>query len=264
MRITYPSPEPVVTPRAREGLRAVVPTIFPPSTVNRGESVRVWPPEPGRERRGSTKRHTSPDGLVQEPKKRGPKPRLPFKVSREGPTLVLSEPHNRRAEEEQADFTSTQPAAPQGDVGRSSAPGLMKHRLHQNRVHTHKHNHRHNSNTHFRTHQPHQQAIHSRQGTGTDPVVVNRTTVGSGHMAHFKHKSKSNLSQLRTELSSTDKPAFLDRPSPAPPVGDLDRVKWRPSLANVEKVLVTDVTSNFLTVTIKESSTSQGFFKDKS
>uniref|UniRef100_A0A665UQ17 Chromobox protein homolog 8-like n=1 Tax=Echeneis naucrates TaxID=173247 RepID=A0A665UQ17_ECHNA len=37
----------------------------------------------------------------------------------------------------------------------------------------------------------------------------------------------------------------------------------RPSLGSVEKVLVTDVTSNFLTVTIKESSTSKGFFKDK-
>uniref|UniRef100_A0A8C6VSM2 Chromo domain-containing protein n=1 Tax=Nothobranchius furzeri TaxID=105023 RepID=A0A8C6VSM2_NOTFU len=37
----------------------------------------------------------------------------------------------------------------------------------------------------------------------------------------------------------------------------------RPSLSNVEKVLVTDVTTNFLTVTIKESSTSKGFFRDK-
>ena len=80
---------------------------------------------------------------------------------------------------------------------------------------------------------------------------------------HFKHKSKSNLSQLRTELSSAVKPAFLERLSPTPPAGDGERVKWRPSLANVEKVLVTDVTSNFLTVTIKESSSSQGFFKDQ-
>uniref|UniRef100_A0A3Q3KP11 Chromo domain-containing protein n=1 Tax=Monopterus albus TaxID=43700 RepID=A0A3Q3KP11_MONAL len=40
-------------------------------------------------------------------------------------------------------------------------------------------------------------------------------------------------------------------------------VTWRPSLGNVEKVLVTDVTTNFVTVTIKESSTSKGFFKDK-
>uniref|UniRef100_A0A671TI90 Chromobox homolog 8b n=1 Tax=Sparus aurata TaxID=8175 RepID=A0A671TI90_SPAAU len=40
-------------------------------------------------------------------------------------------------------------------------------------------------------------------------------------------------------------------------------ISWRPSLGNVEKVLVTDVTTNFLTVTIKESSTSKGFFKGK-
>ncbi|XP_072414709.1 chromobox protein homolog 8-like [Chiloscyllium punctatum] len=38
---------------------------------------------------------------------------------------------------------------------------------------------------------------------------------------------------------------------------------WSPSLNNLEKVVVTDVTSNFLTVTIKESSTDEGFFKDK-
>uniref|UniRef100_A0A671KY01 Chromobox protein homolog 8-like n=1 Tax=Sinocyclocheilus anshuiensis TaxID=1608454 RepID=A0A671KY01_9TELE len=37
---------------------------------------------------------------------------------------------------------------------------------------------------------------------------------------------------------------------------------WRPTFCNVEKVIVTDVTSNFLTVTIKESSTDKGFFKD--
>uniref|UniRef100_A0A3B5M134 Chromo domain-containing protein n=1 Tax=Xiphophorus couchianus TaxID=32473 RepID=A0A3B5M134_9TELE len=42
-----------------------------------------------------------------------------------------------------------------------------------------------------------------------------------------------------------------------------DQTAWRPCLSNVEKVLVTDVTANFLTVTIKESSTSKGFFKDK-
>ncbi|CAL8333548.1 unnamed protein product [Lota lota] len=268
MRITYPSPEPVAPPRAREGLRAVVPTIFPPSTVNRGESVRVWPPEP--ERRGSTNPHTRPDGSFQEPKKRGPKPRLQFKISREGPSPALSDPHKRRAEGEEATgFTATQLAALHGEVGRGSAPGPMKHGLHQSRAHAHKHHHRRHPHAHFRAlpyGAPNQQAVHSRPGTGTDPEVADRTTVGSGHRAppaHFKHKSKSNLSQLRTELSSADKPAFLGRLSPTPPAADADRVKWRPSLANVEKVLVTDVTSNFLTVTIKESSTSQGFFKDQ-
>uniref|UniRef100_A0A3B4A7J9 Chromo domain-containing protein n=1 Tax=Periophthalmus magnuspinnatus TaxID=409849 RepID=A0A3B4A7J9_9GOBI len=40
-------------------------------------------------------------------------------------------------------------------------------------------------------------------------------------------------------------------------------VSWRPSLVTMENVLVTDVTTNFLTVTIKESRTSKGFFRDK-
>uniref|UniRef100_A0AAY4AGR2 Chromo domain-containing protein n=1 Tax=Denticeps clupeoides TaxID=299321 RepID=A0AAY4AGR2_9TELE len=46
-------------------------------------------------------------------------------------------------------------------------------------------------------------------------------------------------------------------------LGEPDQDAWSPSLSNIEKVVVTDVTTNFLTVTIKESSTDQGFFKDK-
>uniref|UniRef100_A0A672H384 Chromobox protein homolog 8-like n=1 Tax=Salarias fasciatus TaxID=181472 RepID=A0A672H384_SALFA len=38
---------------------------------------------------------------------------------------------------------------------------------------------------------------------------------------------------------------------------------WRPSFANMDTVTVTDVTSNFLTVTIRESSTDKGFFREK-
>uniref|UniRef100_A0A8C5AEK2 Uncharacterized protein n=1 Tax=Gadus morhua TaxID=8049 RepID=A0A8C5AEK2_GADMO len=254
MRITYPSPEPTAPPRAREGLRAVVPTIFPPSTVNRGESVRVWAPEPEREHRGSAR----PGGQAPEPKKRGPKPRLQFKISREGPTPAHSDPHKRRPEggEEAAGFTSTSTqrgALLHGDPGaRGSAPGpTMKHRLHQNRGHAHKHHHHHHHRHHTHVHlralpygAPHQQAVHSRPGAGVGPGAPDRTTGAPGHRApvHFKHKSKSNLSQLRTELSSAVKPAFLERLSPTPPAGDGERVKWRPSLANVEKEEEPDVT----------------------
>lgn len=42
-----------------------------------------------------------------------------------------------------------------------------------------------------------------------------------------------------------------------------DEDTWRPCFSNVEKVTITDVTTNFLTVTIKESNTDEGFFKDK-
>uniref|UniRef100_A0A3B4EGN2 Chromo domain-containing protein n=1 Tax=Pygocentrus nattereri TaxID=42514 RepID=A0A3B4EGN2_PYGNA len=38
---------------------------------------------------------------------------------------------------------------------------------------------------------------------------------------------------------------------------------WSPCLRNMEKVIVTDITSNSLTVTIKESSTDKGFFREK-
>uniref|UniRef100_A0A7N6B774 Chromo domain-containing protein n=1 Tax=Anabas testudineus TaxID=64144 RepID=A0A7N6B774_ANATE len=38
---------------------------------------------------------------------------------------------------------------------------------------------------------------------------------------------------------------------------------WTPSFTNVDSVTVTDVTMNFLTVTIKENSTDKGFFRDK-
>ncbi|XP_055509936.1 chromobox protein homolog 8a [Leucoraja erinacea] len=63
-----------------------------------------------------------------------------------------------------------------------------------------------------------------------------------------------------------------DRPVSKPPLLATHQVSrflsepeesWSPSLNNLEKVVVTDVTSNFLTVTIKESSTDEGFFKEK-
>uniref|UniRef100_A0A8C6TKJ8 Chromobox homolog 8a (Pc class homolog, Drosophila) n=1 Tax=Neogobius melanostomus TaxID=47308 RepID=A0A8C6TKJ8_9GOBI len=38
---------------------------------------------------------------------------------------------------------------------------------------------------------------------------------------------------------------------------------WMPSLNNLDAVTVTDVTMNFLTVTILESSSAKGFFKEK-
>ncbi|CAG5897744.1 unnamed protein product, partial [Menidia menidia] len=75
IQVSYPMPEPVITPRAREGLRTVVPTIFPPSAVNRGESVSVRPPEPERRPRPPPPApHIDHDSL-QFPKKRGRKPK---------------------------------------------------------------------------------------------------------------------------------------------------------------------------------------------
>ncbi|XP_075034049.1 chromobox protein homolog 8 [Mixophyes fleayi] len=59
------------------------------------------------------------------------------------------------------------------------------------------------------------------------------------------------------------KPSLIARIPVARILGEPEEEPWRPSVDNLEKVVVTDVTSNFLTVTIKESNTDQGFFKDK-
>ncbi|KAG7491648.1 hypothetical protein MATL_G00005960 [Megalops atlanticus] len=100
IRVSFPNPEPVITPRAREGLRAIVPTIFPPSTVNRGESVRIRPLEPAREHRPSALQRSpsAADGLVSAPKKRGPKPKLRFKDNLN--SAPAPEPAKRRSEEQ--------------------------------------------------------------------------------------------------------------------------------------------------------------------
>ncbi|NWI20611.1 CBX8 protein, partial [Crypturellus soui] len=59
------------------------------------------------------------------------------------------------------------------------------------------------------------------------------------------------------------RPSLIARIPVARILGDPEEESWSPSLNNLEKVVVTDVTSNFLTVTIKESSTDQGFFREK-
>ncbi|XP_023139310.1 chromobox protein homolog 8b [Amphiprion ocellaris] len=264
MHITYPTPEPVVTPRAREGLRAVVPTIFPPSTINRGESVRLRQPElSSREHQQPLLQQTTSDGLIHMPKKRGPKPKPRFKDGSLGP--AISEPHKRRAEE-QVSHGPHKLAKLHG--GEEMRLVKLAHRHPENHGHSHKHHYHH----HHHHHHMHSRGISSGSAYKqlyshphrTD-MDSHRTRDSSGYLApaHFKHHSSKMSLSRPVELPQMEKPYFLDRPSPARLDDDLDEVTWRPSLGNVEKVLVTDVTTNFLTVTIKESSTSKGFFKDK-
>ncbi|KAG7219038.1 hypothetical protein INR49_019357 [Caranx melampygus] len=262
MHITYPTPEPVVTPRAREGLRTVVPTIFPPSALTVGKvfvlDLQTIAPQ------------GSPDGLIHVPKKRGPKPKPRFKDSSYSP--AASEPHKRRADEHMS-HSSHKLAKLQGVEDMR----LFKvaHRHPENHGHSHKHHHHH----HYHHHHHHQQNREHSSGStykqlysdsSMHPhrtnVDTHRTKEGSSYLApaHFKHQPKMNQSLTRPpQLPLMEKPYFLDRPSPTRLDDDLEEVSWRPSLGSVEKVLVTDVTTNFLTVTIKESSTSKGFFKDK-
>ncbi|XP_041840059.1 chromobox protein homolog 8b [Melanotaenia boesemani] len=262
MHITYPTPEPVVTPRAREGLRAIVPTIFPPSTVNRGESVRVRQPEL------STREHhqTTSDRLIHIPKKRGPKPKPRFQDGSYSP--VVSEPHKRKLEEQVSH-------GPQKLVKLQACEEMrlvkIGHRHPENHGHSHKHHHHHHHYHHHHLQNPGSVYKQLYSDSSLHPLRADldthRTKDSPGYMvpAHFKHHNKMSHSLSRPmTLPQMEKPYFLDRPSPTRLDDDLDEVTWRPCLNNVEKILVTDVTTNFLTVTIKESSTSKGFFKDKS
>lgn len=261
-----PTPEPVATPRAREGLRAVVPTIFPPSTVNRGESVRVRSSELyTHELQLTSLQQTTSEGLVHLPKKRGPKPKRRFKDSS---CPVGSEPYKGRAEEEASHIPHKLTKLQEAEEIR-----LVKVSHRQPEIHGHSHKHHH----HHHHHQSHNQGISS--GSSHKPLYSDRSlysyrtdmdthrTKDSSSLLtvpHFKHQSNTSQNQSRpAKLPQMDKPYFLDRPSPTRLNINWDEVTWRPCLSNVEKVLVTDVTSNFLTVTIKESSTSEGFFKDK-
>ncbi|XP_038632328.1 chromobox protein homolog 8a isoform X1 [Scyliorhinus canicula] len=98
------------------------------------------------------------------------------------------------------------------------------------------------------------ESIPSKSEPGTDTSALKN-----------KHVSEGAASRNSVCVAS-------DRPVSKPPLLARHQVSrflsepeesWSPSLNNLEKVVVTDVTSNFLTVTIKESSTDEGFFKEK-
>uniref|UniRef100_A0A8B9GX41 Chromobox homolog 8a (Pc class homolog, Drosophila) n=1 Tax=Astyanax mexicanus TaxID=7994 RepID=A0A8B9GX41_ASTMX len=76
-----------------------------------------------------------------------------------------------------------------------------------------------------------------------------------GRMEYLQHLSG---------LYGSEEPTDDDRLSPEPlGVKEDGGESWSPCLRNMEKVIVTDITSNSVTVTIKESSTDKGFFREK-
>lgn len=256
MHISYPNPGPVATPRAREGLRAVVPTIFPPSTVNRGESVHVQPSEVCTRDLRLSSLQTGADGL-HFPKKRGPKPKLRFKDGSCGPTA--SELTRERAEEQVSHLAHKHAQLQEGGKLRLIR---VSHRHPEN--HSHHHHHRYHSanvpskSSYRRFYSDRGLHAHRRD------TETRRMQDGCSYTAAPLPKQQPTANPSRpTDLPLLDKPYLLDKPSPSTLDMDLDELTWRPCLSSVEKVLVTDVTSNFLTVTIKESSTCQGFFKAK-
>ncbi|KAM4692579.1 chromobox protein homolog 8 isoform 2-T2 [Rhinophrynus dorsalis] len=84
-----------------------------------------------------------------------------------------------------------------------------------------------------------------------------RSRYSSGHQEQVSEFYRGALG------TSGGKPSLIARIPVARILGEPEEEPWRPRVDNLEKVVVTDVTSNFLTVTIKESNTDQGFFKEK-
>lgn len=207
-QVSYASSECVITPRAREGLRAVVPTIYPPSAVNRGETIPVRFTEPDRRHRLAV------TDVEDVPKKRGRKPKNPSDYQEVKRSRSLEEcPKTRRLHYEGASdqtlnlltkrFEEETTITPKSSVSYTCAVGRTA-----------------DSRTHF----------------------VNRMSL---------HPLKHRPAII---------PALTD-PHDHTPLPDLCS-SWAPSLKNLDAVTVTDVTMNFLTVTILESSTAQGFFKE--
>lgn len=251
IHVAYPSPEPVITPRSREGLRAVVPTIFPPSTVNRGESVRHSPPEP-REHRSPSSPRPSTDAFTLAPKKRGRKPKLRFT---DGYTSSLHPGHAKRAADEtMASIPSKMAKLGLGEDEERCSEMIGRIKIshkHMDATYSHKQN----------------RVVPSRSTQHISPEWNLHSSRTNPQTSLFHHKHLKHHSKRRTfeHGDSTSRQPSLIAKIPVsrifgePEEGDA----WRPSFSNVEKVLITDVTTNLLTVTIKESSTDKGFFKDK-
>lgn len=228
--------------------------------------MRVQPPEVCARDLRLSSLQTGADGL-HFPKKRGPKPKLRFKDSGCGPTASAL---TRGGAEERVSHVAHKHATLQeGGKLRLIRVSHRHPEHHGHRHHRHHHHHRYHSancpapsgGSYRRFYSD--RALHAHRRDSD----TRRMQDGASYTATPLPRQQSTTNPGRparpADLPLLDKPYMLDKPSPSTLDMDLDEVTWRPCLSSVEKVLVTDVTSNFLTVTIKESSTCQGFFKAK-
>uniref|UniRef100_H3DKW1 Chromobox homolog 8a (Pc class homolog, Drosophila) n=1 Tax=Tetraodon nigroviridis TaxID=99883 RepID=H3DKW1_TETNG len=209
IQVSYPVPEPVLTPRAREGLRAVVPTLFPPSAINRGESVYVRSLEP-ESRYKATVEHL--------PRKRGRKPKQSFD-DEEDDGGASAEPYDKRSRAaEEAQSRRLHPRREAPDHGLIQ----LTRRFQEETTITPK------------------------------PYSDQRRVGGAGSTYSCSVGPDPRLRQ----------PPHRREPQPGA-FGDHDPA-WTPRFSNhLDTVTVTDVTVNLLTVTVRESSSEKGFFRQK-
>ncbi|XP_014903948.1 chromobox protein homolog 8a [Poecilia latipinna] len=245
IQVSYPIPEPVVTPRAREGLRAVVPTIFPPSAVNRGESVPIRPPEPERRPRPAPLKALLDQESTRSPKKRGRKPKLhPHYDPHDASGSSEPAPKRSRSLEEQSVMSRRL-----HHHGETSDHGLLQltKRFQEETTITPKSSgeQKHAGLSYACAFSP---GVRKRDPEGHRTYSLSRL--------HFPQHGKlqRNAEERRHQAAVLSSEA--DPTAPSAPT-------WTPCFTNWDTVTVTDVTMNLLTVTIRESSTAKGFFRDK-
>ncbi|XP_045898743.1 chromobox protein homolog 8a isoform X1 [Micropterus dolomieu] len=261
IQVSYPVPEPVITPRAREGLRAVVPTIFPPSAVNRGESVHIRPPEPERRPRPTPPADLSVQESARVPQKRGRKPKLHLHYNEDdrGSSAEPDPKRSRLLEQPGSHGLSKMPRRlhHHGETSDHSLVQLTK-RFQEKTTITPKSSseHRHAGLSYSCAFSPdvRDQGAHRTSCVTRMSIPQPRKTKMS---AEHQHQAKECfLPRGQPAVMSTQSESIQDsstRPSSS----------WTPCFTNVDSVTVTDVTMNFLTVTVRESSTEKGFFREK-
>ncbi|KAK2857374.1 hypothetical protein Q7C36_005293 [Tachysurus vachellii] len=262
IRINYTNPEPLVTPRAREGLRSVVPTIFPPSTVNRGESVRPSHQEPIRDHRPLLSPTVESDRTGHIPKKRGRKPKL----FREGYSSVLHLEKSKMDEsmsgipskmarlelgEDDEDALSARSHKRQNPLLFSRHTMEWTKRSEECRT-------RELSTSHFHRKCLKHLRHHGAFKRGDTSAIKHQHHHHHPHHHHYHHHHHHQPSLI----AKIPMARILGEPEEEAEQ-DEDEDMWKPCFRTMEKVTITDVTTNFLTVTIKESDTDKGFFKDK-
>ncbi|XP_034046644.1 chromobox protein homolog 8a [Thalassophryne amazonica] len=236
IQVSYPIPEPVVTARAREGLRTVVPTIYPPSIINRGESVHVRTAELDRRPRSATPASPVVHETFCFPKKRGRKPKLHDKDH----GIISEEPESKRSRL-LGEPVLSQMALRLHDCGETSDQSLIQLTK------------RFQEETTITPKSSSEQRHEGRSGLAYTCAFRDQGLHRSNCLMAVNQVSKLQQKPKNQEdferVLSTEPKSVHD-----PGVG------WTPCLDIVDSVTVTDVTMNFLTVTIKESSTDKGFF----
>ncbi|KAM9843247.1 chromobox protein homolog 8a [Aulostomus maculatus] len=260
IQVSYPIPEPVITPRAREGLRTVVPTIFPPSAVNRGESVHIRPPEPERRPRPAPPASVTYQESARFPKKRGRKPKSHLHYDKDDDSSA-AEPDSKRSRllEEPVQHVLAKVSRRLPHHGETSDHSLIQltKRFQEETTITPKSRseHRHTGLSFTCAFRP-----DARKG---DHQGGHRTNYLAGmsppQHGKLKHSAKHPSHQVKECCLPREQRATVSIHDPSTPPAS----SWTPCFTNLDTVTVTDVTMNFLTVTIRENSTDKGFFRDK-